>query len=327
MKNNNHCELGDAFIQEFLQVILKNMRLPKQRMELVVQTLIQTYLKLYGGDVKFIASEFPMKHVDDFQSDSIDLILYHTRLKTLYLVELKTSETTFNAEQYEKYLEWERDFNQQIQSSPDIWGYMYDRLQVLREKSTHSKKYHELQIQIMNYNSQENEVAEVCLLYIVPEKLISRQLFQASNTKILTFRGIAEKFELPEFVADFLRDIDHLNNSDVKDELHICHMIYQNLITYSFESGKIPHRVQYSTSQNKPNYSVSFIDGSHVNFRLSGRPHTFPDLFNQAKMRQWVSWTDLCTKISMPLVFHNEEEQPALPGYSFSQTSPYSQLM
>jgi hypothetical protein len=118
-------------------------------MEAVVQTLIQAYLQLYGGDVRFIASEFPMKHDENFQSKTIDMILLNTKSKILYLVELKTSEAMFDYCQYIDYHKWKSELNKQLSSS-NIWEYLTSKLDLLRKRSSYSKKYEKLQAQIIN---------------------------------------------------------------------------------------------------------------------------------------------------------------------------------
>lgn len=135
-------------------------------------------------------------------------------------------------------------------------------------------------------------------MYIIPEKLCSNWQLKEKKTKIITFAEIAERYEIPELATDFLRKIDSISkNSSVKNKQDIYADLYENIITICSRSGKTPDKVQHSMSSDRPNYTVSFTDGSCQNFYYSGTEYKRSKAFNSAKMEQWVDWDVLCNAI------------------------------
>jgi hypothetical protein len=98
------------FVEALMDHIMEGMMIPKVQIERAVGPILSMFLAdvltetlrddpALSGSIVMICPEFPLKKADNLQSTNIDWLMYNKERQQLIFVELKTSDTSFDAEQ------------------------------------------------------------------------------------------------------------------------------------------------------------------------------------------------------------------------------------
>jgi hypothetical protein len=104
-----------SFVEALMDHIMEGAMIPKVQIERAVGPILSMFLAdvlaetlrddpALSGPLAMICPEFPLKKADVNQSTNFDWLMYNTERRQLLFVELKTSDTSFKADQSASYL-------------------------------------------------------------------------------------------------------------------------------------------------------------------------------------------------------------------------------
>lgn len=100
------------FLRELFSSLVSNKEIPKYQFERRIDTILELFLpeflsKKFGGEATFVVPEFPLKKIENNQSNNVDYLFYLKRpfaaIDKWLLCELKTDDDSINLEQLQLY--------------------------------------------------------------------------------------------------------------------------------------------------------------------------------------------------------------------------------
>ena len=212
--------MSNSFIEALMETVINSTMIPKVQVERIVGPILSIFLEdvlqatfrnnpEFTGDVKMVCPEFPLKKTDNRQSTNIDWLMINPESKRIYLIELKTSDTSINTSQMEIY----NSIKEKIQSGGG--KFLIDDLQELRAASRESGKYqYVLEKKVLPFKEEITSAYNSSLIYIVPESA-SRKI-QGDADVVLTFGMLSQSISGPlssdwETVHEFLNKLDSIS--------------------------------------------------------------------------------------------------------------------
>ena len=212
--------LTEYFIEALMNQIIESTMIPKVQVERVVGPLLGIFLEdilsatfpnnpEFSGKVKIISPEFPLKKTDSRQSTNIDWLMLNSECGRLYLVELKTSDTSVNRKQSEVY----RSVKTRVETEGG--GFLINDLEELRDASTESGKYqYLLQTKIQPYREGISSSHSVKIIYIVPDCAIEK--IEGHADVVLSFSMLSQTISGPfsrewQIIQEYLSKLDTLS--------------------------------------------------------------------------------------------------------------------
>jgi len=183
--------MPENFIESLLDHIMEATMIPKAQVERAVGPILSMFLAEVltetladdpnlSGSIAMICPEFPLKKAHNRQSTNIDWLMLNKNRGMLLFVELKTSDTSVNANQHAIYHERIR----QVKAKGG--EFLLRDLEALRDASNESGKYqYLLEERIAPYRDQIADSRAASLFYLVPKSAQHRVLGHAD--RVLTF--------------------------------------------------------------------------------------------------------------------------------------------
>ncbi len=212
--------MTESFIEKLMNHIIESTMIPKVQVERVVGPLLGIFLEdvlsatfqnnpEFSGKVKMISPEFPLKKIDNRQSTNIDWLMLNSESGRIYLVELKTSDTSVNRKQSEVY------HSVKTKVKAEGGGFLINDLEELRDASTESGKYqYILKNKIQPYREEISSSHSVRIIYIVPECALEN--IEGHADVVLSFGMLSQTISGPfarewQIIHEYLSKLDTLS--------------------------------------------------------------------------------------------------------------------
>lgn len=192
-------EKSNWFLNKMLLSILHDYRIPKVQVERNVQTVLSIFIENIvqavfknKNDVKLISNEFPFKKQNN-QSINADFLLQSNNV--IYIVELKTSSSSYKLEQLGEYIEIKNKVEEKSAK------FLSEDLNVIQQVSKECDKYEFLIKDVNDRKSLDfGNVNKVEILYIGPEKL--RKKLNDKSIKFISYTELS-KIELKDLENEY----------------------------------------------------------------------------------------------------------------------------
>lgn len=199
--------MENKFLAKLLDEFEQLNKVPKFQLERAISPLLGIFIKdvvnkKLNVSVSVSFPEFPLKHEGDNQSTNIDWLLVDRKNKTLYFIELKTDNLSYNSEQFGIYKKFKDDIEK-------------DKNAVILELQLHSiipktrrkDKYKSILRKLNEYKVDLSLYPFLKIVYIAPDKpdesmnIVYDDLILLRNlpAKIKT-RYIKEWYQLRKFL-------------------------------------------------------------------------------------------------------------------------------
>ncbi|PWB53904.1 MAG: hypothetical protein C3F13_08340 [Anaerolineales bacterium] len=179
-----------SFVETLMDHIMEAAMIPKAQIERAVGPILSMFLEDVlietlkddpdlSGPVAMICPEFPLKKSGNRQSTNIDWLMYNTVRRQLLFVELKTSDTSVDADQNAIY------HNKQRAIRSEGGSFLIEDLEQLKGASKEYGKYQYILEKVSQYKDKISECHDVKIIYLVP-KCVECNV-QGHADKVLTF--------------------------------------------------------------------------------------------------------------------------------------------
>lgn len=204
-----------------------------------------------NGHLVLLAKEFPLKVHQNNKGPKVDYLLMDDSTNDLYIVELKTDNNSFNKEQYNIYLE--------IQKNGDI-GENFCRI---IKDNTQEKYYRNFEI-CTNVKGSNKYIRMLC------------QMAEILDGRISGNRATLSKEELAEAIRDFLKGqtihIVYVSINEIKVRNKPCEELYREIKNIHLDNIEM-----YKNNPEKRN----LWDLVHNIIKQTNSEGTFADLWNK----------------------------------------------
>lgn len=204
-----------------------------------------------NGHLVLLAKEFPLKVHQNNKGPKVDYLLMDDSTNDLYIVELKTDNNSFNKEQYNIYLE--------IQKNGDI-GENFCRI---IKDNTQEKYYRNFEI-CTNVKGSNKYIRMLC------------QMAEILDGRISGNRATLSKEELAEAIRDFLKGqtihIVYVSINEIKVRNKPCEELYREIKNIHLDNIEM-----YKNNPEKRN----LWDLVHNIIKQTNSEGTFSDLWNK----------------------------------------------
>ena len=193
--------MSKTFIESLMNHIMEATMIPKAQLERAVGPILSMFLAQVltdtlqddpemSGEIKMVCPEFPLKKSGNRQSTNIDWLMLNSSREMLLFVELKTSDTSVNANQNAIYHQKQGEVRNQG------GGFLIRDVEILRDASNESGKYsYILEQRIAPHQDLITRCRDARLLYIVPASAQRKMTGYAD--KVITFGNLAKKISKP----------------------------------------------------------------------------------------------------------------------------------
>ncbi len=197
------------FIETLMDHIMEATMIPKAQIERAVGPILSMFLPQVltetlrddpdlSGEIHMVCPEFPLKKADNRQSTNIDWLMINPSRAMLIFVELKTSDTSINADQNTIYHQKLDDVRRQG------GAFLIRDVEILRDASIESGKYgYILEKRIDPHRDAITDCREARLLYLVPASA-QHKLVRFAD-KVLSFGNLST--DIPDPYPDAWRVI------------------------------------------------------------------------------------------------------------------------
>lgn len=204
-----------------------------------------------NGHLVLLAKEFPLKVHQNNKGPKVDYLLMDDSTNDLYIVELKTDNNSFDKEQYNKYLE--------TQKNGDI-GENFCRI---IKDNTQEKYYRNFEI-CTNVKGSNKYIRMLC------------QMAEILDGRISGNRATLSKEELAEAIRDFLKGqtihIVYVSINEIKVRNKPCEELYEGIKNIHLDNIEM-----YKNNPEKRN----LWDLVHNIIKKTNSEGTFADLWNK----------------------------------------------
>lgn len=212
-------EKSNWFLNEIIGSILHDYKIPKVQIERNVETILSIFIESIvkavfknKNDVKLISSEFPFKKQNN-QSTNADFLLQSNNV--IYIVELKTSSSSYRLKQLIEYIEIKNKVEEKSAK------FLIEDLNIIQQASKKCDKY-EFLINEVNKNKSLDfsKVNKAEILYIGPENLRKKlndkaikfiSYVELSEIELKDLENKHEKLECWKIIIEKLMKIDSRN--------------------------------------------------------------------------------------------------------------------
>ncbi len=189
------------FIEILMKHIMEATMIPKAQIERAVGPILSMFLAQVltetlrddpdlSGVIVMICPEFPLKKGGNRQSTNIDWLMLNPSREMLLFVELKTSDTSVNANQNAIYHQKKEEVRNQGGS------FLVHDVEILRDASNESGKYsYILEHRIAPHRKMITRCRDARVLYIVPAS--AKRKMTSDIDKVITFSNLAEQISTP----------------------------------------------------------------------------------------------------------------------------------
>jgi hypothetical protein len=179
-----------SFVECLMDHIMEGRMIPKVQIERAVGPIMSMFLEDVltetlrddpdlSGPIAMICPEFPLKKLGNSQSTNIDWLMYNTVRRQLLLVELKTSDTSVDADQNAIYHIKQKAINSEGGS------FLIEDLEQLKGASKEYGKYMYILGKVSQYKNKISECHDAKIIYLVPKSAECK--VQGHADKVLTF--------------------------------------------------------------------------------------------------------------------------------------------
>ena len=179
-----------SFVETLMDHIMETTMIPKVQIERAVGPILSMFLEDVlietlrddpdlSGPVAMICPEFPLKKPGNRQSTNIDWLMYNTVRRQLLFVELKTSDTSVDADQNAIYHSKQKAVNREGGS------FLIEDLEQLKGASKEYGKYLYILEKVSQYKNKISECHDAKIIYLVPKS--AERKVQGHADKVLTF--------------------------------------------------------------------------------------------------------------------------------------------
>jgi len=293
------------FVDELLKHILEGVKIPKVQVErainpilsLFIESVLEKYFENsidYTGGFRLISPEFPLKKENN-QSTNIDFLLVNASKKILVFFELKTDAASLDNEQIERYIKTKAKI------STSSCQLLKDDL-VLIHKASKGQKYQYIISKFDSVMVNYNEISNSIIVYLVPSAIVDKTKEHMGIDFVLSYNDLPENIDhkFAEHWISIRKNLLQLDNQ-FTGTIHSgtstlpLQQIVQNIKRYLIgsKSSIQPDYFQIGIKGVgiRPNYQVSFDDGSVKTFRFSGIPHSTP-IFKQNNLSKEFLWDE-----------------------------------
>jgi hypothetical protein len=214
--------MSELFVKTLMNQVIESTMIPKVQVERIVGPILSVFIAdvltetlisdaVLSGSIEMISPEFPLKKATTKQSTNIDWLMYNTLRKQLFLVELKTSDTSINSSQNEIY----HTVKTKIENKSG--SFLIDDLETMRDASIESGKYHYLlDKKVSDFKNEISNCHSAKITYIVP-KCIEFKIKRNAD-KVLSFgelsKSIPGKLSKEwQIIHEYLCKLDNLSQS------------------------------------------------------------------------------------------------------------------
>lgn len=189
------------FIESLMGHIMEATMIPKAQIERAVGPILSMFLAKVltetlrddpdlSGEIIMVCPEFPLKKGGNRQSTNLDWLMINPSREMLLFVELKTSDTSVNANQNAIYHQKKGEVHSQG------GGFLVRDVQILRDASNESGKYsYILEHRIAPHREMITHCRDARVLYIVPAS--AQHKITGEIDRVITFGNLAEKISEP----------------------------------------------------------------------------------------------------------------------------------
>ena len=179
-----------SFVESLMDHIMEGRMIPKVQIERAVGPILSMFLEDVltetlrddpdlSGPLAMICPEFPLKKTGNRQSTNIDWLMYNTVRRQLLLVELKTSDTSVDADQNAIYHAKQKAVNREGGS------FLIEDLEQVKGASAEFGKYLYIVEKVSKYKNEISECHDAKIIYLVPKS--AEHKVQGQADKVLTF--------------------------------------------------------------------------------------------------------------------------------------------
>ena len=179
-----------SFVEALMDHIMEGAMIPKVQIERAVGPILSMFLAdvlaetlrddpALSGPLAMICPEFPLKKADVNQSTNFDWLMYNTERRQLLFVELKTSDTSFKADQSASYLA-----NQEAVQNKG-GSFLIDDLKKVVGASQESGKYRYILEKVSLFKTEIAACHDAKIVYLIPKSIVHK--VQGHADRVLTF--------------------------------------------------------------------------------------------------------------------------------------------
>ncbi len=193
--------MSASFVEALMDHIMDAAMIPKVQIERAVGPILGIFLEsaltetlrgdpVLSGPLTMICQEFPLKKTSNSQSTNIDWLMYNTVRRQLLFVELKTADTSLDADQIALYHAKQETVRREGGS------FLIEDLEHLRDASQEHGKYrYILETKVKRLKSEISECHEAKIIYVVPKSAAHK--VQDHADRVLTFSMLSNDITGP----------------------------------------------------------------------------------------------------------------------------------
>ena len=201
-----------SFVETLMDHIMETTMIPKVQIERAVGPILSMFLEDVltetlrddpdlSGPITMICPEFPLKKPGNRQSTNIDWLMYNTVRRQLLFFELKTSDTSVDADQNAIYHGKQKAVNSEGGS------FLIEDLEQLKGASKEYGKYLYILEKVSQYKNEISECHDAKIIYLVPKS--AERKVQGHADKVLTF-GMLSNSITGSFAKEWIIIQSHL---------------------------------------------------------------------------------------------------------------------
>lgn len=161
--------MENIFLNRLIEELKDLNDTPKFQLERAISPLLGIFIKeiinkIFDAKVTLSIPEYPLKKVDNSQSNNIDWLLFDKQNKTLYFVELKTDTRSYSEDQFKIYLR----FKDRIDKAKSAL-LLKSELDSIIIKSRRKEKYTSVLNKLKKGNIEFTDYQELQIVYLVPD--------------------------------------------------------------------------------------------------------------------------------------------------------------
>jgi hypothetical protein len=285
-----HLKIGGIIMTGILEQILLSYQMPKRQVEGDVALFLEGYfsdilnLVFYNSinpidPIQMVAREYPIKKTQNNQSIVVDVLLANR--KKIFLLELKTSSSSFREDQIFMYINLKKKILEKG------GGFLISDLDEIKASSREASKY---DFFIRNLRKKGfsgfSLIRDAEIIYLAPEKLRA-SIEKYGNIRFISFSDLHKLDSVStdfKVITNHFRHIDFLDQNkgytmdellnEERKKLKLLRPIIDNLT----QKGEITRvdSIQLSKQHNFPNYVVYYKGGTSLPY--NGRTH---EIFNR----------------------------------------------
>jgi len=162
--------MQNKFLSRLIKEFEQLNKVPKFQIERAISPLLGIFIKeivnkKLNVSVSVSFPEFPLKHEGDNQSTNIDWLLVDRKNKTLYFIELKTDNLSYNSEQFGIYKKFKDDIEKDKNAI-----ILELQLNSIIPKTRRKDKYKSILRKLNEYKVDLSLYPFLKIVYIAPDK-------------------------------------------------------------------------------------------------------------------------------------------------------------